>query len=119
MNIQGKVWGLTQHLFAHNDVSIHRVEIKAGGFCSKHKHEHKWNAFFIESGELEVAVWKNDYDLTDKTLLKAGEITKVPPGEFHKFHNTSTNTCIAYEIYWSQLDEGDIVRVDVGGTSEQ
>ena len=44
MNTQGKVWGLTQHIFAHNDVSIHRVEIVPGGTCSKHLHEHKWNA---------------------------------------------------------------------------
>ena len=114
MNTQGKVWGLTQHIFGHNDVSIHRVEIKPGGMCSKHQHEHKWNAFWIESGELEIDVWKNDYDLIDKTIVSAGQITKVPPGEYHRFINNSNKLCIAYEIYWTKLDENDIIREDVG-----
>jgi mannose-6-phosphate isomerase-like protein (cupin superfamily) len=115
MNTQGKVWGLTQHIFAHNDVSIHRVEIIPGGTCSKHLHEHKWNAFWIEQGELQVEVWKNTYDLVDVTLVKAGQITQVPPGEYHRFINRSSETCIAYEIYWTQLNENDIKREGVGG----
>jgi len=114
MNTQGKVWGLTQHIFAHNDVSIHRVEIVPGGTCSKHLHEHKWNAFWVESGELHVEVWKGAYDLVDVTHLKAGQMTRIPPGEYHRFHNRSSQTCIAYEIYWTQLSEDDIKREDTG-----
>ena len=39
-NIQGKIWGKTQALFNKNNVQIHRIETKKGGYCSKHKHEH-------------------------------------------------------------------------------
>jgi len=115
MNTQGKVWGLTQHIFGHNGVSIHRIEIEPGGRCSKHKHQHKWNAFWMESGELEIEVWKNSYDLIDRTIIRTGQITKVPPGEYHRFVNNSGQKCVVYEIYWTELEEDDIQREDVGG----
>ena len=75
----GKVWGETQPLFNKNNVEIHRIETKKGGFCSKHKHEFKYNCFYIERGKLEITAWKNDYDLVDKTVLTDGEATTVPP----------------------------------------
>jgi mannose-6-phosphate isomerase-like protein (cupin superfamily) len=69
--------------------------------------------FFVESGSIEVHVWKNDYDLIDVTELVSGEMTVVKPGEFHKF--VSTDNSVVYEIYWTELNEGDIVRKDSGG----
>jgi len=115
LNKQGKVWGTTQQLFGKNNVSIHRIDVNAGGFCSKHKHEHKWNYFYVEVGELTVSVWKNDYDLVDKITLQEGEGIHIKPGEFHMFENNSRNNTIVYEIYWTELNESDIVRENVGG----
>jgi mannose-6-phosphate isomerase-like protein (cupin superfamily) len=109
----GKVWGNTRGLFAGNNVEIHRIEVGAGGVCSKHKHDHKSNMFYVESGTLEVRVWKNDYALVDKTMLFAGDTTTVPPGEFHQF--CALTEVVAYEVYWVELDPGDIVRENVGG----
>ena len=60
MNKQGKIWGETSPIFNKNNVEIHRIEIKKGGYCSKHKHEHKFNAFFVEKGKLQISVWKNN-----------------------------------------------------------
>jgi mannose-6-phosphate isomerase-like protein (cupin superfamily) len=113
MNKSGKVWGETANIFSKNNVSIHRIEIKSDSWCSTHKHERKYNAFFVESGHISVHVWKNDYDLIDITHLKKGESTTVKPGEFHKFecHEDS----VVYEIYWTELLEDDIVRKDSGG----
>ena len=71
--------------------------------------------FFIEEGELDIEVWKNDYDLIDTTTLKKGEHTTIKPSEFHRFRNTSSKDAIIYEIYWTELDEGDITRESVGG----
>lgn len=116
---QGKVWGFTSHLFGKNNVSIHRIEIEPGGYCSKHKHSHKWNRFYIEEGELDVQIWKNDYDLVDTTRLYKNEFLDIKPGEFHRFLNTSTSVAIVYEIYWVDLNEGDIEREDVGGSDKQ
>ena len=51
---QGKVWGQTQPLFNKNNVEIHRIETNKGGFCSKHKHEFKYNCFYVEKGKLKI-----------------------------------------------------------------
>lgn len=113
MNIHGKVWGKTQELFFKNNVEIHRIEINKGSFCSKHKHNHKFNAFFIEKGKIKVKIWKNDYDLIDETIISTGQMTTVKPGEYHLFE--SLEDTIAYEIYWIELERNDIDRENVGG----
>lgn len=111
-NLQGKVWGNTVELFNRNNVEIHRIEVVPGGYCSEHKHDSKYNAFYVESGQLVVKVWKSDYNLTDETVVNSGELTIVPPGEFHQF-STDCET-VAYEIYWVELTK-DIERRNEGG----
>ena len=112
-NIQGKVWGKTQPIFFKNNVEIHRIETNKGGFCSKHKHEHKYNAFLVESGKLKITTWKNDYDLIDETIVEAGQITTCKPQEYHMFE--ALEDSVAFEIYWVELLEKDIVRENHGG----
>jgi len=113
-NIQGKIWGETESIFNKNNVEIHRIEIEKGGFCSEHKHEYKYNAFFIEKGKLKVKIWKNDYDLVDETVVITGQMTTAKPKEFHSFE--ALEHTIAYEIYWVELDSQDIKRKNVGGS---
>ncbi len=110
---QGKVWGETSLIFAKNNVEIHRLQTKKDGYCSKHKHKHKYNRFYVESGIIEVHVQKNDYDLIDVTTLLPGESTTVKPGEYHWFK--VINSGVLYEIYWTELDSSDIERETVGG----
>lgn len=114
-NIQGKIWGKTQGIFNKNNVEIHRIETKKGGYCSKHKHEHKFNMFYVEKGKMKITSWKTDYDLVDETIISTGECTTAPPGEYHKFE--SLEDSIVYEIYWVGLDERDIIRDDHGGNN--
>ena len=113
MNWKGKVWGRTAQLFKKNDVAINIIHGKRGFGCSKHKHNHKYNMFFVLDGELKIKVWKNDYELVDETTLMPYESTVVEPGEFHKFE--VMNDCTALEIYFVDLCEKDIVRMNVGG----
>jgi quercetin dioxygenase-like cupin family protein len=113
MNIQGKVWGQTQPLFLKNNVEIHRIEAKQGGYCSKHKHEHKYNAFFVERGQLKITIWKNDYDLVDETIISDQQMSTVKPHEYHMFE--AMKDTIAYEIYWTEIESDDIVRECRGG----
>lgn len=110
--IAGKVWGSTELLEANGVLEFHRIEIKAGGVCSKHKHKTKWNGFYVEKGSLLVRVWKNDYDLVDETTLFEGAYTKVAPGEYHQFE--ALEDCVAFELYWAQFDHDDIERETVG-----
>jgi quercetin dioxygenase-like cupin family protein len=109
--LQGKVWGQTAELFNKNNVEIHRISINAGGYCSEHKHEGKFNAFFVESGTVDISVWA-DEDRPDSTRLSAGDYMVVPPGKFHKFE--ASTYAVVYEIYWVELTE-DIVRRTEGG----
>jgi mannose-6-phosphate isomerase-like protein (cupin superfamily) len=108
----GKVWGVTELLEANGVLEFHRIEAKAGGVCSKHKHKYKWNGFFVESGKMIIRVWKNSYDLVDETLLEAGQYTKVAPGEYHQFE--AVEDCVAFELYWAEFDHNDIERESVG-----
>jgi mannose-6-phosphate isomerase-like protein (cupin superfamily) len=115
MEIQGKVWGSTSPLFCKNNVEIHRIEGVKGGYCSWHKHLAKYNRFFVESGIIKVTVQK-DYGsgtLEDVTILLPGQQTTVAPGEYHKFE--VVEDCVAYEIYWVELNPKDIERLTVGG----
>jgi len=106
----GKIWGQTELLEANGVLEFHRINAAAGGVCSKHKHEFKWNGFFVESGRLIIRVWKGNY--VDETVLTAGQYTKVAPGEFHQFE--AVEDTVAFELYWAEFDHNDIERETVG-----
>ena len=109
---QGKVWGRTALLWAGNNVEVHRIEGRAGGYCSRHRHAHKWNLFYVESGGLRVETWESA-ESPDVTLLGPGESCAVPPGRLHRF--IVQQDCVALELYWVALDAEDIHREDCGG----
>ncbi len=112
--VRGKIWGSTSCIFNKNNVEIHRIAVHKNGYCSKHKHVHKFNCFFVESGELKVTIYREDAGqlIEDVTLLKSGESTYVEPGLYHMF--LAMSDTVAYEIYWVKISD-DIVRDTVGG----
>lgn len=112
----GKVWGTTQLIERNGACEFHRIETKKGGVCSKHIHEYKWNGFMVESGKLLIRCWQKDYDLVDETILGPGEFTKVKPGVPHQFECLEDG--VAYELYWAEFPEKDIVRETVGHAGE-
>ena len=116
MQKQGKVWGMTSELFSGNNVEVHRIEGRKGGYSSTHKHLHKANLFFCESGRILIKVHKSDYDLVDETTLGPMDHTIVGPGEFHSF--IVLEDCVVYEIYWVEIDGKDIERRGHGGTDK-
>ena len=113
--IAGKVWGQTELVHANGVLEFHRIEFKAKGTCSKHKHAFKWNGFFVESGEMIVRVWQNDYDLVDETVLKAGDFCQVKPGVYHQFEGVKDG--VAFELYWAEFNHDDINRRTSGRKS--
>jgi len=110
---QGKLWGETTSLFNKNNVEIHRLSGKKSGYSSEHKHRFKFNMFYVESGEIEVIVWKDPSGKVDSTILSKGEMSIVEPGYFHKFE--VKEDCIVYEVYWVELNSKDIERRNSGG----
>ena len=109
----GKIWGNTELIHANGVLEFHRIEYKEGMQCSEHLHEFKWNGFYVESGEMLIRCWQNDYDLVDETLLKAGDFTQVKPGVMHQFVGVKSG--VAFELYWAEINHNDIKRRSVGG----
>ena len=127
---EGKVWGETRPLLKTPAIEIHKIKVNKGGYCSKHVHQSKINAFYILEGILKISRWKNyvhevskivrpGYDtspMVDVTILLENDICVVPPGEAHMFMGVVDTT--ALEIYWTELDHNDIVRDTIGGCDE-
>ena len=110
--VQSKFWGETQCIFVGPTSEVHYLSIKKGGYCSEHKHNHKWNRFFVISGSLKVIIFRPNGQ--DVTVVRAGQFTDVPPGSFHKFEAEEDCTCL--EIYWvDNIDVNDIDRRTIGG----
>jgi len=110
---QGKIWGATDEFFRNAIVSAHYLEIKKNGYSSKHRHAHKFNVFYVISGELEITIWR-DRGMKDVTVVKEGGVTGVSPGFYHRFKGLTDVRCV--EIYQVILQEPDIERCDHGGT---
>ena len=113
MEIEGKVWGTTRPLIVTPVIEVQRITVNENCYCSMHKHQSKINAFYVESGELLIRRWKNDYNLVDETRLKGGQVCVIPAGEVHQFEGILPT--FALEFYWSELDSKDIIRAGVGG----
>ena len=108
----GKIWGQTELIHANSMLEFHRLEYQKGVVCSEHKHQFKWNGFYVESGAMIVRVWQDDQGLVDETLLRAGDFTSVKPGLYHQFEGVVPG--VAFELYWAEFDHNDIVRRSSG-----
>ncbi len=110
----GKIWGKTELIHANGVLEFHRIEYKKNVACSKHKHDYKWNGFFIESGKMMVRVWQqgSQQGLIDETILKAGDFTRVKPGLYHEFIGLEDG--VAFELYWAEFSHDDITRESQG-----
>ena len=116
MEVFGKAWGSTSTIFNNINVQVNRITGIKGGYSSKHKHISKYNLLWCESGRLKIKVWKN-YKLIDETILGPQQSTIVKPGEYHCFEVLEDNT-VAFEVYWVELQESDIVRKGHGGRKQ-
>ncbi len=115
MLVQGKVWGMNRPIFKNHNVEIHYLTIKKGGYCSEHKHTHKFNKFVVIKGQIKIFVCKNyeGYFLEEAIVLNPGEEAIINPGDFHKFEAVMDTDIL--EIYWVELQEDDIFRRNSGG----
>ena len=111
-NKAGKIWGQTELIHANGVLEFHKIDYKAGGVCSKHKHQFKWNGFYVVSGRMKIRVWQKDYDLIDETILGPGDFTRVKPGLMHSFEGIEDG--VAFELYWAEFNHDDIQRETVG-----
>jgi len=54
--------------------------------------------------------------LVDDTIALTGDLSIVNPGMYHKFEALEDTIC--YEIYWVDLNHGDIERETIGGNKK-
>ena len=113
---QGKNWGYTTDFFRNAMVSAYHLEIRNGGYCSEHRHKHKYNLFYVISGHLELTIWR-DKEKKDVTVITAGQTTAISPGFWHKFLALTPVQCI--EVYQVLLIEPDIDRRTEGGLNRE
>lgn len=113
MLTQGKVWGETTEIFKNMNTEVHYLEINKNGFCSEHKHSHKYNIFFIIEGQLRIKIWRKKNEEPDVTVIGEMGWSAVPPGTWHQFEATENTKCL--EIYQVFLEGDDIMRRKVGG----
>lgn len=112
-SFQSKVWGHTQLAFGVPGMEAHVISVKRGGYCSRHRHEWKWNRFLVLEGELIVRLY-TEHDKADETLVGPGQVSDVPPRTWHQFE--AKTDVLAVEFYWlPSVDPEDIERQDHGG----
>ena len=109
---KGKIWGTTELLFCNKTAAVHILDVKKGGYCSKHRHTCKSNIFYIVSGHLELSTWTAE-GIQDDTVLRQGEQTEIKPGVYHQFKALTPVVCL--EIYEVKFRGEDIEREGTGG----
>lgn len=112
-----KLWGENHPISLTESFELHHATIREGGFSSRHKHERKFNLFYVVTGALHLYIYDADSDKPrESILLTSRERYTVPPGVFHRFE-AMTNVELL-ESYWvseGTVDPNDIVRTDEGG----
>jgi len=79
-----------------------------GERCSWHKHETKFNLFFVVDGEIDIKTeWGN-------AKVESGQTFTTRPGEWHEFR-TPNGPATVIEVMYVQYDPNDIQRELIGG----
>ena len=118
VNRRIKAWGWSEQKVEAGCLTVFKIEIFAGGYCSKHIHQRKSNGFIVEQGKMRVSVWDGNGVSSDVILTPTSGCFIVPPNVPHRFN--SDVGCEAFEIYFKQEGEEeplseDIIRYSIGG----
>lgn len=115
---QTKIWGTTERLFAAAGVTVDRLEILAGSFCSEHRHARKVNLFICLKGQVVIRYWKLD-GTPGSTVLDAPGSVLVAGGAWHQFRSGSgadvLEVCFAPQSITESEIDADIERRTEGG----
>ena len=112
-----KTWGMNHEIHRDADLHVARIHVQRGGYCSRHYHKAKDNAFLVVQGRLMIIRYQPDGQVRT-TLTPEMGIRSIPAEVEHRFLALDDET-IAYELYYRQsgvpLNLDDIVRRDQGG----
>ena len=88
------------------EVSV--LELQPNRRCSWHRHQAKFNLFFVLSGTLYI---KTPEGLAE---VKEKQIFTTRPGEWHEFQ-THDEPATIIEVMYVKYDSEDIERETIGG----
>lgn len=112
-----KPWGTSKTIYRDDRSEIVEIEVKAGGYCSRHLHRRKDNLFFVVRGALLVLIRPNMEHESRRLLTADCESLLIPAGAMHQFE--AQTDVVAWEIYravdGSTIDPADIVRFSENG----
>ena len=110
-----KSWGTTRCIFRTDTVEIQAMRTLKGGFSSEHRHDARWNRFYVISGIIRINTFndENGIERKDSVECRANQLVDVPPGQWHQFE--VLEDCVLVEIYWVACDSEDIMRRTEGG----
>lgn len=119
--IEKKPWGERYSVHLSPSCQVDLLEIKKGGYSSRHHHDYKWNRFFVLSGELQIRVFHAPESVSENKLhtgylIGDGCKTRkfdIKPGVIHEFEAITEVKLL--EVYFSVCSEKDIVRKNGGG----
>ena len=106
MNVErvDKPWGYELR-FARTDRYAGKVLfIRAGSQLSLQYHEKKDEAFYVQSGTLELVLGEEQ----DVETLEAGEARRITPGTVHRFR--AVTDTLLFEVSTPELE--DVVRLE-------
>jgi mannose-6-phosphate isomerase-like protein (cupin superfamily) len=106
-----KSWGEKWNLIKSDSSEVSFLDLKSWQRCSWHRHQCKFNLFFVIDGEIFIK--------TDSGLSKVAknEIFTTRPGEWHEFQTHELPARII-EVMYVQYQAEDIERKELGGGLE-
>jgi mannose-6-phosphate isomerase len=101
-----KPWGYEDR-FAQTDRYAGKVIfVKAGNQLSLQYHERKDEAFYVQSGTLDLVLGRGADQTTEH--LEAGATRRITPGTVHRFR--AVTDCLLFEVSTPELT--DVVRLE-------
>jgi mannose-6-phosphate isomerase-like protein (cupin superfamily) len=101
-----KPWGFELRFIRTDRYAGKALFIKAGAQLSLQYHEKKDEAFYVQSGTLDLVLGKG----ADQTVvrLNAGDSRHIPPGTIHRFR--AVTDTLLFEVSTPELE--DVVRIE-------
>ena len=103
-----KTWGERWLLWANDTAEVSLLDLEPQRRCSWHKHQAKYNLFFVVSGKVHI---KTENGLAH---VHEGQVFTTRPGEFHEFQTTD-EAATMIEVMYVKYDPEDIQRESLGG----
>ena len=101
-----KPWGHEIRFICTDRYAGKLLFIKAGAQLSLQYHEIKDEAFYVQSGTLELVLGKGDEQRVER--LRPGDTRHIPAGTIHRFRGVTD--CELFEVSTPELD--DVVRIE-------